>query len=150
MQIAERRATLEEQLSDATPKAIDGSHQVRHDLVLVRFIILGAECIRYAAPHMVFQHQQADTPRGRNDGGKLGQDVEAVLVPFNHPLHTTYLALHAAQARQDLGLVVGIGGGADRCENLITLLGVRLISADNNVAHNRNIPLGGRHSNPRC
>ena len=47
-------------------------------------------------------------------GRELGQHVEAVLILFDHALHTAHLALHAAQAGHDLGLVMGVRCGGPR------------------------------------
>src|SRR5215211_3651386 len=63
-----------------------------------------------AAADVVFEDEETGGTGGSDDGGELGQNVEAVLVLLDHPLDAPHLALHPAQARQDLRLVGSVGG----------------------------------------
>jgi hypothetical protein len=67
--------------------------------------MLGSE---NAAPHVILEHEQSRLAGRGDDGRELSQHVETVLILFHHPLHAAHLALHAAQAGHDLGLVMSV------------------------------------------
>ncbi len=46
------------------------------------------------AANVVFEDQQADSPRSGNDRRDLRQNIDTVLILFNHALDTPNLTLH--------------------------------------------------------
>jgi hypothetical protein len=64
-----------------------------------------------AMAEVILQHLGLDPRQRRANRLQLGQDVDAIAVLFHHPGDTTHLALDAAQAVEQFGLVV-LGQGA--------------------------------------
>src|SRR3954452_23422033 len=85
--------------SAAAHEPPDRGHELLGAVVLLR---LGA--LDHAVAGVVVEEAERDLVERRLDGGDLGQDVDAVAVVLDHPLHAAHLPLDAPQALEQLVL----------------------------------------------
>jgi hypothetical protein len=93
------------QLADATRKAFDSAREFVKDGFAVFWT-----CPHDAAADVVFEDEEPGGAQSGDDRRHLSEDIDAILVIFDHPADAPHLPLDPAQAGEDLGLVVGVRG----------------------------------------
>ena len=108
----------------ATRAAHRATHHGHH-LVDVRLPLPALDGVRQAAVDVVLEEQQCDLVGGRGERLDLLEDVEAVRLLLDEALDAPRLALDAAQARDEVPLVlrVGCGGSVRRAASVVILRG---------------------------
>lgn len=96
-------------LAGGSGEALDGSRQFFQNVLTVGVAVLAGA--KHAASEVVLKDEETGSTGGCHNRGELRENVEAVLILLDHPLHTPDLPLHSAQPGQDLGLIAGVRGG---------------------------------------
>src|ERR671913_1534780 len=76
-------------------EALDGGGELLYLLVSVLALLYGRPD---AVLYVVLEQDGADLLQRRDDAGDLGQDVDAVVLLVDHPLHTAHLTLDPLKA----------------------------------------------------
>lgn len=74
--------------------------------IAIRVTLLGGGS--NAPLDVILQHENRQRIHGGPEGGRLLQDVHAILLALDHPGDTAYLALDSRESADELGLVLGV------------------------------------------